>query len=58
MPSAQFHVQPDGVWLEVESPSGKRAAVNLRDIGLAVEAGQAFREWCDWHVERAVATDS
>jgi hypothetical protein len=58
MPLAQFHVQPDGVWLEIESPSGKRAAVNLREIGLASEVGEAFREWCDWHVGRIVAAES
>ena len=57
MPLAQFHVQADGVWLEVESPDGKRAAVNLREIGAASEVGEAFRAWCDWHVSRIVAPE-
>jgi hypothetical protein len=56
-PSAKLHVQPDGVWIEVEAPSGKRAAFNLREVGAASEVGEAFREWCDWHISRAVAAD-
>jgi hypothetical protein len=58
MTLAQFHVQPDGVWIEVETPSGKRAAFNLREVGAASEVGEAFREWCDWHVSRVVAAES
>ncbi len=58
MTSAQFHVQPDGVWIEVEAPSGRRAAFNLREVGAASEVGEAFREWCDWHVSRVVAAES
>jgi hypothetical protein len=58
MISAQFHVQPDGVWIEVETPSGKRAAFNLREVGAASEVGEAFREWCDWHISRVVAAES
>ncbi len=58
MPLARFHVQADGVWLEIESPSGKRAAINLREVGAASEVGEAFREWCDWHVSRVIAAEN
>jgi len=58
MPHARFHVQPDGVWLEIETPDGKRAAINLREVGPASEVGQAFREWCDWHIGAVVSSDS
>ena len=58
IPSAQFHVQPDGVWLEVETPTGKRAAINLREVGATSEVGETFREWCDWHVGPVVSSDS
>lgn len=58
MPLAQFHVQADGIWLEVEAPSGRRAAINLREVGAASEVGEAFREWCDWHISRVIAADS
>lgn len=57
MPLARFHVQADGVWLEVEAPSGKRAAINLREVGVASEVGEAFREWCDWHISRMIAAE-
>ena len=57
MSSAQFHVQADGVWLEVEAPSGRRAAFNLREVGDASEVGETFREWCDWQVSRLVPAD-
>lgn len=58
MPLAQFHVQADGVWLEIETPAGKRAAINLREVGMASEVGEAFRDWCDWHVSRIVAAEN
>jgi hypothetical protein len=58
MAYAQFHVQPDGVWLEVETPTGKHAAINLREVGTASEVGEAFREWCDWHIGPVVESDS
>jgi hypothetical protein len=58
MPLAQFYVQADGVWLEIESPTGKRAAINLREVGAASEVGEAFRDWCDWHVSWIVASES
>lgn len=58
MPLARFHVQPDGVWLEIESPTGKCAAINLREVGTASEVGETFREWCDWHVSRVIAPES
>ncbi|HEX6979628.1 MAG TPA: hypothetical protein VF342_10035 [Alphaproteobacteria bacterium] len=49
---AQFHINPDGVWLEVESPVGMRAAVNLAELGEGSEVAEIFREWCHWHVAR------
>jgi len=58
MLSAQFHVQPDGVWLEVETPSGKRAAINLCEVGATSEVGETFREWCAWHMGPVVASES
>lgn len=58
MTSAQFHVQADGVWIEVETPTGRRAAFNLREVGAASEVGEAFREWCDWHISRVVAAET
>ena len=58
MSAVQFHVQADGVWIEIEAPSGKRAAFNLREVGAASEVGEAFREWCDWHVSRVIAADN
>jgi hypothetical protein len=58
LPSAQFHVQPDGVWLEIETPSGRRAAINLREVSAASEVGEAFQEWCDWHIGPVVSRES
>jgi hypothetical protein len=58
LPAAQFHVQPDGVWLEVETPTGRRAAINLCEVGAASEVGETFREWCAWHMGPVVSSES
>jgi hypothetical protein len=48
MASAGFVVQADGVWLHVESPDGRRAAINLAEIvGDASEVAEIFREWSE-----------
>jgi hypothetical protein len=53
----RFHIHPDGVWMEVEAPSGRRATINLAEIAAASEVGEVFREWSDWHVGRTLAVE-
>lgn len=53
----QFRIQPDGVWIEVEGPSGRRATINLAEVALASEVGEVFREWSEAHVTRVLAVE-
>ena len=32
--------------------------VVFREVGKASEVGEAFREWCDWHIGPVVESDS
>lgn len=57
--SASFVVQADGVWLHVESPDGRRAAINLAEIvGDGSEVGEIFREWSEDLVSQHLQADA
>lgn len=57
--SAGFVVQADGVWLHVESPDGRRAAINLAEIvGDSSEVGEVFREWSEDLVIQHLSVDA
>jgi len=57
--SAGFVVHADGVWLHVEAPDGRGAAVNLAEIvGDTAEVTEIFRAWSDDLVSQHLPADA
>lgn len=48
-PGLRVTKEPDGVWLHIESPSGKKAALNMEAIGIQRDGliGKTILEWVD-----------
>ncbi len=56
--SAGFLVQPDGVWLHVEAPDGRRAAINLAEIvGDTSEVAVGLHRYLKWPIVHLISTN-